>query len=93
MTMVRKQFLIDKEQNQRLKALAGETGKSEGELIGEGIATRIDTKTADSEDWRSGLERLSGAWAERDDMQDFVRELRKGAGRRLAHLGLIGKVK
>jgi hypothetical protein len=43
---------------------------------------------ASEDDWRQGLDRLSGAWAERDDMQGFVRDLRKGGGRRLKRLGL-----
>ena len=93
MTMIRKQFFIDEEQNQRLKALSGETGKSEGELIRESIAARIEATAAEDDDWRNGLEKLSRAWADRDDMQGFVRALRKGSGRRLARLGLVEKGK
>ena len=91
--MIRKQFFIDEEQNQHLKALSGETGKSEGELIRESIAARIEATAAEDDDWRNGLEKLLRAWADRDDMQGFVRALRKGSGRRLARLGLVEKGK
>lgn len=90
MSMIRKQFFIDTEQNRRLQALAAETGKSESELVRESLSERLGRAGAETEGegWRTALDKLSGAWAERDDMQEFVRDLRKGGSRRLRRLGL-----
>ena len=90
MNMIRKQFFIDAEQNRQLKQLAESAGKSEGEVIRESLEALIIAKSAGDDDWRRGLERLSGAWADRDDMHDFVRELRQGGSRRLKRIGLEG---
>jgi hypothetical protein len=86
--MVRKQILITPEQNRRLKARAAQTGTAEADIVRHGIDMALAAEQASEEDWRQGLDRLSGAWAERHDMQDFVRDLRKGGGRRMKRLGL-----
>ncbi len=71
--MIRKQFFIDEEQNRKLKALAERTGRSEAEIIREGLATVIDRpetvgKTKDDgEGWREAF----GIWRDRDDLDDF----------------------
>ena len=91
MAKIRKQFFIEQEQNRRLKLLATQTGKSEGEVIRESIAARVAGADEAAQDWRQGLDRLSGAWSDRDDMQDFVRELRKGSSRRMKRLGLLSE--
>ena len=91
MNMIRKQFLSDEAQNRRLKQLASETGKSEAELIRESVAARIGDAIAPSDDWRTGLTRLSGAWSERADMHEFVEDLRKGWGKRAQRRGLSGE--
>lgn len=88
--LVRKQFFIDPEQNRELKRLAAAAGMSEGEFIRESLAARIAGLSGER-DWRLGLEQLSGAWAERDDVQESMRELRRGWGRRLSRLGLSPK--
>ena len=90
MNMIRKQFFIDAEQNQRLKHVAKMTGKSEGEVIREGLDALIAAKSVGNDDWQRGLERLSGAWSDRGDMHDLVRELRNGGSRRLKRIGLEG---
>ena len=88
MNMIRKQFFIDADQNKQLKALATRTGKSEGEVIREGLDALIKAKSAADDCWRRGLDKLSGAWADREDMQELVRELRSGGSRRMKRLGL-----
>jgi len=85
--MVRKQFFITAEQNKRLKAHAAATGVSEAELVRAGIDLRLEHK-AEGPDVRSLAESLSGAWAERDDLDEVLRKNRKGWKRRLKRLGL-----
>ena len=87
--MVRKQILITPEQNRRLKARAAQTGAAESDIVRRGIELALAAEPASEDDWRRGLDRLSGAWAERHDMQGFVRDLRKGGGRRMKRLGLV----
>jgi hypothetical protein len=86
--MVRKQFFITAEQNRRLKAEAARLGVPEAELIRVGIDMRLERKR-DPDDWRNALDRLSGAWRDRDDMNDFIRDLRRQSTRSLRRrLGL-----
>jgi predicted DNA-binding protein len=90
MGMIRKQVFITKEQDERLKRVAASRGTPAADLIRKGIDQALK-EAEDSQDWRTVLERLSGAWVARDDMQDFVRDLRKGGRRRLERLGLTLK--
>ena len=85
--MVRKQFFITAEQNKRLKAHAAATGVSEAEVVRAGIDLRLDQKP-EKTDWRKLADSLSGAWAERDDLDELLRKNRKGWKRRLKRLGL-----
>jgi len=86
--MVRKQVFITAEQNRRLKTEAARLGVPEAELVRVGIDMRLDRKS-DPDDWRNALDRLSGAWRNRDDMHDFIRDLRRGSTRSLRRrLGL-----
>jgi hypothetical protein len=87
--MVRKQFFITAEQNKRLKAQAAATGVSEAELVRAGIDLQLERK-AEKTDWRRLADSLSGAWAERDDLDEILRKNRKGWKRRLKRLGLSG---
>ena len=87
--MVRKQFFITAEQNKRLKAQAAATGVSEAELGRAGIDLQLERK-AEKTDWRRLADSLSGAWAERDDLDEILRKNRKGWKRRLKRLGLSG---
>jgi hypothetical protein len=84
--MVRKQFFITAEQNRRLKAHAAATGVSEAALVRAGIDLRIDQAPA-AEDWRDGLDKLSGAWAERKNLDEEMREIRRSWNRRSQILG------
>jgi hypothetical protein len=88
--MVRKQFFITAEQNKRLKAHAAATGVSEAELVRAGIDLRIDQAPA-TQNWRDGLDKLSGAWAERKDLDEEMREIRRSWNRRSQIMG--GKAK
>jgi hypothetical protein len=90
--MVRKQVFITTEQNKRLKARAAETGVAEAELIRSGIDLRLEQVGQEERVWQEAVEatlaRLSGAWAERNDLDDLLRKNRKGWKRRLKRLGL-----
>jgi hypothetical protein len=85
--MVRKQFFITVEQNKRLKARAAAAGVSEAELVRAGIDLQLE-RGAEKSDWRKLADSLSGAWAERDDLDELLRKNRKGWKRRLRRLGL-----
>jgi len=56
--MIRKQIMLPPEQEQALKALARRTGKSEGAIIREAIASRLSQEAGDAEGW----ERLVEHW-------------------------------
>ncbi|HVY42046.1 MAG TPA: hypothetical protein VG966_03385 [Hyphomicrobiaceae bacterium] len=85
--MIRKQLFITVEQNRRLKARAAATGVAEAELIRAGIDRELDREPGNA-DWRSVVDKLSGAWAERDDIEGIVKKNRQGWKRRLKRLGL-----
>lgn len=86
--MIRKQVFITAEQNRRLKQRAAETGTAEAEIVRRGIEVALASETS-AADWKKGLAELSGAWSDRGDIQDFVRDLRKGTRRRLKRLGIL----
>lgn len=89
--MVRKQFFITAEQNKKLKARAAETGVAEAELIRSGIDLRLDQEPQEQRAWRSVVDetvaRLSGAWAERENLDEEMREIRSRWNRRSTLLG------
>jgi hypothetical protein len=85
--MVRKQIFITAEQNKRLKARAAATGVSEAELVRAGIDLRLEKKD-EKPDWRRVAASLSGAWAERDDLDDLLKKHRQSWKRRRKRLGL-----
>ena len=88
--MVRKQIFITAEQNRRLKTRAAATGVSEAELIRDGIELRLDRKP-EAQDWRNGLDKLSGAWAERENVEEEMRDIRRRWNRRNHILGRKSK--
>jgi len=85
--MVRKQFFISAEQNRRLKKGAAAAGVSEAALIRDGIDLRLEQKQ-EVQNWRVEFDKLSGAWAERTDLDELLRSNRRGWKRRLKRLGL-----
>ena len=86
--MVRKQVFITAEQNKKLKARAAAAGVAEAELIRAGIDLRLGQEPEEKIDWRTALGKLSGAWAERDDLDEILQRNRRGWKRRLKRLGL-----
>lgn len=93
--MVRKQLFITTEQNKRLKARAAETGVAEAELIRSGIDLRLGQESDEQRAWRSVVDetvaRLSGAWAERENLDEEMREVRRRWNRRSTILGKKAK--
>ncbi len=79
--MVRKQFFITEEQNRRLKERAAASGVSEAELIRAGIDLQLEGK-AQRTDWLSLAESFSSSWAERDDLEEEMRQIRRSWNRR-----------
>jgi hypothetical protein len=79
--MVRKQLFITEEQNRRLKERAAETGVSEAELIRAGIDLKVGGK-GEKTDWLSLSESFSSAWAEREDLEEEMRNIRRSWNRR-----------
>lgn len=90
--MVRKQIFITADQNKRLKMHATAAGVSEAELIRAGIDLRLQEQAEKQKAWSDAVAetvaKLSGAWAERDDLDETLRRHRKGWKRRLKRLGL-----
>lgn len=89
--MVRKQVFITAEQNKKLKARAAATGVAEAELIRSGIDLRLNQEPEEQRAWRSIVDetvaRLSGAWAERENLDEEMREIRSRWNRRSSILG------
>ena len=79
--MVRKQFFITAEQNKRLRAHAAATGVSEAELVRDGIELRLERKP-EKADWRRLAESFSSSWAERENLDEEMREIRRRWNRR-----------
>jgi hypothetical protein len=89
--MVRKQLFITAEQNRKLKARAAATGVAEAELIRSGIDLRLSQEPEEGRAWRSTVDetvsRLSGAWTERENLEEEMREIRRRWNRRSTILG------
>jgi predicted DNA-binding protein len=79
--MVRTQIYLTSEQKLQLERLAATSGRKQSEMIREAI----DGYLAEHEpkDWEEAFEAVRGMWAERDDVDDFVRDLRAEWERRL----------
>jgi hypothetical protein len=93
--MVRKQIFITAEQNRRLKAHAAATGVSEGELIRAGIDLCLQEQADKQKSWSETVDetaaQLSGAWAERENLDQEMREIRRRWNRRDELLGRKAK--
>jgi hypothetical protein len=79
MTMIRKQFFIDRDASARLKRAAAARGVSEAELIREGIARVVDQAEAEGADWKVKLEAALKAITpgQFDDLAERVEENRR----------------
>ena len=75
LSMVRTPIYLTKEQKQRLDQMAAATGKRQSVLIREAL----DGYSAERppKDCKA-LEAIRGMWADRDDLDDFVRDLGSG---------------
>jgi hypothetical protein len=93
--MIRKQFFITEEQNRRLKTEAARLGVAEADLIRAGIDLRLaqgaQEQDAQEVDWKKALDRISGVWAERDDLEHFFKQRRATWKTRRKRLGLSAK--
>jgi hypothetical protein len=96
--MVREQILITAEQNRRLKERAATTGLSEAELVRSGIDLQLAQGPLahgleQQGVWREIVDetvaKLSGAWAERDDLDEMLRRNRRGWKRRRKRVSLL----
>jgi hypothetical protein len=89
--MIRKQLFITEEQNRKLKERAAATGVSEAELIRAGIDLRLEQGAQDQRAWGDVVDetvaKLSGAWAERENLDEEMREIRGRWNRRSLLLG------
>ncbi len=74
---VRKQLLLTKEQDRRLKALAADTSRSEAELVREALEEWLARQPADQEDWKKGLLRIAGMWADYPEVEEAIAGRRK----------------
>jgi hypothetical protein len=92
--MVRKQLFVTAEQSKRLKECAAATGMSESELIRAGIDLRLEQEHEKRRAWQSTVDEmvanLSGAWAERENLEEEMREIRGRWNRREMLLGKQG---
>lgn len=74
--MVRTQVYLTEEQERGLKRLAETTGRRQSELIREALDRYLNANQP--EDWKAAFEAVRGMWAGRDDLDDFVSDLRAG---------------
>jgi Arc/MetJ-type ribon-helix-helix transcriptional regulator len=80
--MVRTQVYLTEEQERGLKQLAASSGRKQSELIREAIDQLLSEKR--QRQWLKSLEPMFGMWADRPEMDHFVRDLRSQADERLA---------
>ena len=71
---MRTQIYLTDEQKLQLERLAAASGKKQSEMIREAIDGYLAGR--EPTDWQAAFERVRGMWAERDDLDDFVRDLR-----------------
>jgi hypothetical protein len=76
-TLIRKQVLITREQDRRLKALAAASGVAVAEVVREGIDLALEKRAGDGDDWREQLARFAGLWSDHTKIEQSV-----AAGRR-----------
>lgn len=79
--MVRTQVYLTEDQDRGLKRMAATSGKKQSELIRAAIEEYLAERRP--KDWREALEACFGMWADRDDLDDFVPNLRREADQRL----------
>ncbi|MGH6898787.1 MAG: CopG family transcriptional regulator [Geminicoccaceae bacterium] len=78
---MRTQIYLTAAQKRQLERLAAVTGKKQSEMIREAIDGYLAKE--EPKDWKGAFEAVRGMWADRDDLDDFVRDLRAEWERRL----------
>jgi predicted DNA-binding protein len=78
--MVRTQVYLTEAHKQGLERLAASTGRKQSQLIREALDGYLDHEQP--KDWKQALEEVRGMWADRDDLDDLVDDLRGGWSRR-----------
>jgi Arc/MetJ-type ribon-helix-helix transcriptional regulator len=79
--MVRTQVYLTDDQARGLKRLAASSGRKQSELIRQAIDRLLSEKR--QRNWLKSLEPMFGMWADRPEMDHFVRDLREQADERL----------
>ena len=75
--MIRKQVYITPEQQRQLRERAAAAGVPEAELIRAGIDKQlVETAQADPDAWRRIFDDVSPSWAEREDLQEEIAQVR-----------------
>jgi hypothetical protein len=80
MTMI--QFFIDREASARLKRAAAARGVSEAELIREGVEFVLAEPANGLGDWKSGLVKSRGVWADHETIDTVMAERRASRAKR-----------
>jgi transposase len=82
---VRKQLFITR--SRKLKEQAAATGVSEADLIRDGIDSRLEKAAQDQRAWQEIVDetvaKLAGAWAQRENLDEEMREIRGRWNRRV----------
>ena len=82
MTMIRKQFFIDREASRRLKQAALARGVSEAELIREGLEIVLTEPAKDQDGWKAGFAETKGIWADHGTIDKVIAERRASRAKR-----------
>ena len=77
MTMIRKQFFIDREQSNLLRRLAASKGVSEGELIRLGVDKIIAEQQSETEDWKRQFARVMEKLGDQSALATRVEQTKK----------------
>ncbi len=88
--MVRKQFYITAEQDRQLKEVAKAERVPAADIVRRGLQHAIE-QSGEAErlaNLKAYLRTAKPIWQDRDDMQEWLRDLRRGGSRRLKRLGL-----
>lgn len=82
------QVFLTRAQKAALEALSRRTGRSQSELIREGVDQVIEKAANENADWRAATSAAAGIWADRDDLDELYADMR--ARRAARHKRLFG---
>lgn len=86
-TMVRTQVYLTGQQSERLQALSQLTGRTQSDLIREGVDSIVQQLEA-KRDWKTAVMGIVGIWADHDRVEDFIAEGRRLSDERLTRFGI-----